>query len=625
MHMPESRNHIKARMLKNAARAWGYPETEAENNFDPLIGMLLSACSVELEKINGEIHNSRARVLERLVQLLSPDVLTGALPAHSIACATPVERSIQVREEDQFYISRKQPALNGSEEPVWKDVFFSPTGNFNLNRATIRFMATGNTLYQVNNGINKEVLAHAEQGKELPSCSLWLGIDEPGVSLKNSLFYFDLRNEAQKQLFYHQLPKATWYWNDQVINHMPGYGNRLISGEQLNLQSVLTRDNEAIDTIRKQVNAFYKSAFLTLLDENNVSASDDNSVLSSMIAEAFTGSSAKELQQYDLRWICIDFPQTITSQLLQDVVCTINCFPVFNRKVHNLTHRLQEIVNIIPLQTEDIFLDLEEVSNDEGKMLNTRTFQQKKGEAVGLLLRHGGVGRFDERDAASLVDHIVQLLRDESAAFSALGNDFMNAELKQLQQIINKLEQRLFTTQLTLEQIPYLILRNNEKTPWQNVFVRYWSTAGTGANNIKAGSILRLYKGGGIENNQMMLVTTSRGGRNRLSTNESVLAYKSALLSKDRLVTEEDIRAFCHYQLGEKVKMITVQRGVMIHPDQQAGFVKTIDITIDIGRKEYDEMKEKGEIAFWTDNLKILLEQKSVALFPYRVFIQRAA
>jgi hypothetical protein len=35
---------------KNVARLWGYTETEAENNFDPLVSMLLGACATELEK-----------------------------------------------------------------------------------------------------------------------------------------------------------------------------------------------------------------------------------------------------------------------------------------------------------------------------------------------------------------------------------------------------------------------------------------------------------------------------------------------------------------------------------------------------------------------------------------------
>jgi hypothetical protein len=63
----------------------------------------------------------------------------------------------------------------------------------------------------------------------------------------------------------------------------------------------------------------------------------------------------------------------------------------------------------------------------------------------------------------------------------------------------------------------------------------------------------------------------------------------------------------------------------MIHPDQQQGFLKTIDVKISLSRKEYDDMQEKGEISFWIDNLKMLLEEKSVLLLPYRVFIEQAA
>lgn len=623
--MQESRDHIKTRLLKNAARAWGYAETEAESNFDPLVSMLLTACAAELEKINGEIEGSRGRILERLVQLLSPDALTGALPAHAIACATPIEDKLEVKEETQYYTPRKLQGLSENEESLWKDIYFSPTADFRLTKASIRYMATGNALYRVGNSINKEVIAHTGPGKELPACTLWLGIDEPGVSLKNTLFYFDLRNEADKQLFYHQLPKATWYWNDMPISHAAGYGRRTISGEQIDLETVLNREDDTSGKVKKHVNAFYKPNFITLLDEADLTVSPDNSVLTTMIRESFPEKALQQLDKHALRWICIDFPQTISNRLLQDVVCVMNCFPVINRRLHDQTFRLQEIINIIPLQTEDLFLDLAEVTSDDGKMLNVRSFEKDGEESLTMLLRNGGVGRFDERDAGAIVNYLLQLLRDESAAFSTLGNDFMNSEMKQLQQIINKLEQRLFSRQLNREQIPYLIIRNNTKSAWQNIFIHFWSTCGMEGNNIKAGSTLRLYKGSGIEKNQITLVTTSQGGRDRLGTTESVLAYKSALLSRDRLITMEDIRAFCHYQLGERVKSIEVQKGIMVHPDQLQGFVKTIDITIGIHRSAYDEMMERGEIAFWKDNLKLLLEEKSAALLPYRVFIQQAA
>jgi hypothetical protein len=622
--MQESREHIKTRMLRNAARAWGYSETESESSFDPLVSMLLSACSVELEKISGEIQGSRARVLERLVQLLSPDAFTGALPAHAVACARPVDAGLDIAGDAQYYTTRKMAASTESEDQLTKDVFFSPTGHFHLNRAAVRFMATGTSLYRMN-GITKELITQSDAGKDLPANTLWLGIDEPGTSLSHSLFHFDLRNDAEKQLFYHQLPKAKWYWNDQVLPHSPGYGPRSISGEQLDLETVLNREDDVSGKIKKQVNAFYKPYFVTLLDPENIAAGKDNSVLGDIIAETFTGKGATPLKQQSLRWICIDFPQTITSRLLQDVVCVMNSFPVVNRRLHDLTYRLQELVNIIPLQTEDLFFDLETVTNDEGRVLNTRNFKQREEDAFGVLLRNGGVGRFDERDAASIVDYLVQLLRDESAAFSTLGNDFMNTEMKQIQQIINKLEQRLFAKQQSREQTPYLMVRNQAKAPWQNIFLRYWSTCGAEGNHIKAGTQLRLYRGSSLEGNQVMLVSTTLGGRNKLGTADSVLAYKTALLSKDRLVTTEDIRSFCHYQLGDRVKQITIEKGVMIHPDQQQGFLKTLDVKISLPRKDFEDMEEKGEISFWIDNLQLLLEEKSVALMPYRVFIEKAA
>lgn len=624
--MLESREYIKTRMLKNAARSWGLSETEPESSFDPLVSMLLTACSIELEKISGEIQGSRARVLERLVQLLSPDAFTGALPAHAVACATPVEKSLQISEREQYYITRKMQSVSETDAQSTRDIFFSPSGSFRINRAAIKFMGIGDVLYRINNSTAKEMVGQAEAGKKLPDCSIWLGIDEPEVSLQGSMFYFDLRNEAARHLFYHQLPKAKWYWNDQLLDISAGYGNRLISGEEIDVENVLNREDDVNAKVKKQVNAFYRQYFITLDDKNNIAAGEDNMLLSTMINETFTGKSAQTLlQMHRLRWICIDFPQSVSTNLLHDVVCVMNSFPVLNRRLHTLTHRLQDVVNIIPLQTEDIFLDLEEVSNEDGKILNTRSFAAKEANAPTILLRNGGIGRFDERDAASVVDYVIQLLRDESVAFSSLGSDFMNKEMRQIQQIINKLEQRLASVQQIRDHVSYLTIRNDQQVSWQNIFITYWSTTGVEANHIKAGNALKLYKGTTIQNNQALLISTTQGGRNKLEDMESILAYKSALLSKERLITTEDIKAFCHYQLGNRVAGIVVQKGVMIHPDQQRGFVKTLDVNIDIPKKEYDDMQEKGEVSFWIENLRIMLEEKSVTLFPYRVFIKQVA
>ncbi|HLZ86544.1 MAG TPA: hypothetical protein VKQ52_04875 [Puia sp.] len=623
--MQETKDHIKTRLLKNAARAWGLPETEAEANFDPLVSMLFSACAAELEKISGEIQNSRARILERMVQLLSPDSLTGALPAHAIASTTPIERHMELPENTQFFLSRRQQGQSEMEDTAPKDIFFSPTAPFPLTRAAVRYMAVGNTLYQVKNTINKEVIAIAEPDQELPASSLWLGIDEPGTPLGDTLFYFDIRNDAARQLFYNQLPKATWYWSDQPMAHIPGYGNRNISGEQIDLETTLNRDDDTSGKIAKRVNALYKPSFITLVDPEGLSAGEDNTLLASMIEEVFPGKVLKQVQKTPLRWICIDFPQAVSSRVLQDVLCVMNCFPVVNRRLHEFTFRVQDIINIVPLQSEDTFLDLAEAGDDEGHLLNIRSFDSYSDDSFALLLRNGGVGRFDGRDAGAIVDYLLQLLRDESAAFSTLGSDFVNGELKQLRQIINKLEQRLYSRQQQRDETPYLVIRNNNKNPWQNIFIRHWSTCGTGGNNIRSGSVMRLYKGGGLQNSQLTLVTTTVGGRDRLSVTDRVMAYKSALLSRDRIITSEDIKVFCQYQLGQCVRKIDVKKGVQSFPDQQQGFTRTIDVFVDIEPRVYDDMLQRGEIAFWKDNLKLLLEERSAGLTPFRVFLGEAS
>ncbi|MEP6747593.1 MAG: hypothetical protein ABJB86_07695 [Bacteroidota bacterium] len=623
--MQETSQHIRERMLKNAARVWGYQEKEPEGNFDPVLSILLSACAIELEKISGEIQSSRSRVLERLVHLLSPDAFTAALPAHAVACARSVEPSHQINTDDQLYFTRKLAVSTDSGEQVSKDIFFSPTAPLPIKSASIKFIASGNSLYKADSNGSKELIGQSSPDEGLPASTLWLGIDQPGVSLQNSLFYFEFKSELDKISFYHQLPKAKWYWSgEHEMSHLPGYGNNLIIYEGPDLENVLNRDDDTSDRGRKHINSYYQPNFLNLTDEDNLSLVGDNSSLAGVITETFTGREAAQLQKQPLRWICLDFPKTVTTKMLEEVVCVMNCFPVYNRQLHDITFRLQEMVNIIPLYSEDIFLELEKVLNDDGDVLSERSFKSRNQDNAGILLRNGGVGRFDERDASSMVDYLVQLLRDERAAFSALGSDFINNELQQLQQILNKLEQRLSARQAVREQTPYLIVKNTKSKPWQNIFIRYWSTGGADGNNIWPASTLRLYKGSGFDGNQAILVTPTMGGKNKLNTSESVVAYKSALLSKDRLVTSEDIRVFCQFQLGDRVKKVAVQNGTMVHPDEQKGFVKTIDVNIDIHKKYYEPMVENGEVEFWKENLKLLIEEKSAALFPYRVEIKQA-
>lgn len=621
--MQETKEHIKARMLKNAARSWGYPEAEPENNFDPLVSMLLSACAAELEKISADICASRARVLERMVQLISPDVLTGALPAHSIATALAADDTAEPDESMQFYCRIKPAAAVENDPSGQKDIFFSPTGSFHINKASIRYMAAGNKLFKTNSSGAKELLASSPL--HLPAATLWLGIDEPALSLHNSLFYFDLHSAESRQLFYYQLPNALWYSGDVPLSHLPGYGGKNSCDESFCVADALSSFYTVGRKIKKHINGFYKAHFITLLDEQAATGRHEHPGADDPIGRVFSGKESAQLSQASIRWINIRFPAVVPDRLLQDVVCVVNCFPVMNSRLHEIIYRMQDLINIIPLSTDDIFFDLEGVYNEENQAVHVQDGQQEGGQPAATLLRNGGIGRFDERSATALIDHLLQLLHDESAAFHAMGNDFMNSEVKQLRQVINKLEQqRALTGHTRRDPAPYLVVRSHREQTWKHLYITYRSTHGQEANNIKAGTCLQLYKGASVKNSQAILVQATQGGRDKLSTSESILAYKSALLSKDRLVTAEDIKAFCRYQLGDKIKGVLVSKGNMVHPDERQGYIKTIDVRIELHGKNGDVMEEAAQ-RFWENNLQVLLEQRSTIYMPYRVSIQPAS
>jgi hypothetical protein len=298
--------------------------------------------------------------------------------------------------------------------------------------------------------------------------------------------------------------------------------------------------------------------------------------------------------------------------MLTGLHCQVNCFPVINRRLHVLTHRLRDWVNIIPLPCEQgqQFFDLHTVIDQDGKPFHS------------VLLRKGGAGRFDERDARTVTEHLLQLLRDESAAFAMYNREFMANEIKQVQQVILRLGRQMEGRDAVADPVPYLEITAGDAVPHRHLVVEYWSTRGEKANLIKSGTMLLAYKNGGVRQGSIFLMTQTQGGRDRLLPHESLPAYKSAVLSKDRILSPEDIRLFCIRETGAKARAVEVKKGVMIAQGRQAGYVKTIDVFISFDQHEYEDMKEQETLDHWQQLLQVRLAERSMAFMPFRVFLE---
>ena len=60
-------------------------------NLDPLVKVLLEALSSEIFGLSHDIETSQHRILDKIANMLTPDILVSVRPAHSVIHAFPRE------------------------------------------------------------------------------------------------------------------------------------------------------------------------------------------------------------------------------------------------------------------------------------------------------------------------------------------------------------------------------------------------------------------------------------------------------------------------------------------------------------------------------------------------------
>ncbi|SMD44132.1 hypothetical protein SAMN00777080_2747 [Aquiflexum balticum DSM 16537] len=617
--MQETRQHIKSRMLKDAARLWGYTETQMENSFDPLVSLLFEGCSAELEKLSSDIYASRARVMERLVQVLCPETLTGSLPAHGLMSAEPLEEVSYVDDSMQFFTQIKENKGIESKSRQTLDVFFSPIGRFQIKKSEIKFMVAGNKIYKTK-GSHKEVLG---QSKNSFGAAVWIGISGTSIDLDGLMVYFDTVLSGDKSMFSHYLNKSRWFYNENVLENTVG----LAISENRNLESILkfrqTKSSNVLQQVVNNVELYYGPNFITIHDKDGITQVATNAHIEEKILQGFDAKIAESVIESDIRWVRIQFPEPFAGFDFDNLICRTNCFPVINRQIHQITYSVRDLVNIIPLPSEDNFLDLEKIQLKEGDNDSQNLLNTGDNQLPIVLQRNGSIGRFDERDAKGLLDNLIDVLRQESASFAKFNNDFIYAEVKKLQQIFNKIEHVLNEKQTPKFSSPFLLVNQHESYQEKNIWITYSSTLGPKANHIRPGTILHAYNSQSFVCQNNELVTSCIGGREKLNVNQSILAFRSALLSQNRIHSLEDIKAFIMGQLGDVVEQVDINRTIRVNPDPKIAFEKIIEVNVGLRDGAFEGVTSDRFIDYWEKNLANQLDKNSLTWFPIKVSLNK--
>ncbi|MEP7170599.1 MAG: type VI secretion system baseplate subunit TssF, partial [Bacteroidota bacterium] len=218
----QSTENIRSRMIKNAARVWGVEGDDIESTFDPLVTMMIEACAYELTKVNNEIVDSQSRILERLAQVLSPDTFTGAQPGYAIAHVRAAEPESTLRREVQMYAQQK--TISQDQKEIMNDIYFSPANRATVFDAGVKYMAVGRSIYEFKSPSSKQLITDGKSGDALEPFHVWIGIDvNPKIkTLNNFAFYFDWKNDPEKDNYLNLLPLTKWFFNNAELKCVNG-------------------------------------------------------------------------------------------------------------------------------------------------------------------------------------------------------------------------------------------------------------------------------------------------------------------------------------------------------------------------------------------------------------------
>lgn len=621
----DTAQQILARLYRDAAEVYQrYTKADAKpglnrlEGFDPLVYMLLGACSSEFEKVNNEIHSSWSRMLEHIASLLTPEVHTGVVPAHGVVHARSSMGIVQTnREEDPLRL----PAYKG------QSIFFSPSGTLPICDADVKYMAAGNSLIELEDVLHKREILRAYPGKNLPPFTLWLGLElTPGEQLPDPL-----------RLFFNWSGKGNQYGPDELLLTSKWSCNGLPLSFSLGLQEqadAFAAEFHLVRKLERQTNLFYQDRFLSLqgYDPQQLQAVPFPQEFREVFHPEDLG---KELAD-PIVWIKAEFSpaffrdQYHAAEELKTAHCLLNCFPVLNRRLYSQSFSLNENINLYPLKFSGHFLGMENVVSSRLQTAYQETpfiqlFEHASGtskeEFKTYSLRKEGINRFDYRNARDIIDNTLRYLREEAFMFEAMGKNVLKSNISTIHKAINDIENRLRSGDpVDVEGSENVVFIGFPPSRNEMVVVRYWASEGFPANYIPSGSQLELYGRSAWQREGVMLVTEVKGGKDPQREMDRVHAYKSALVARERIVTEEDIRMYCFAELGGQLEKVEVGQGIDRSPHAKNGFVRTLEVRLELANTADDQHEH---LDFITQKLNHELNEHAATILPIRVVIQR--
>ena len=609
------RERIKDQMMTTAARLWDIEESEIEQNFDPLILLMIEACAAELEKIGQQINDSHTRLIDYLAEIMLPGSLFGAIPASGILQATPLEAKLNIGLDTAFYLTQKisRPSSNN---PETIDLYLSPISKFTLLKAELAYLMSGNKLFRIKENNSKESLFSPD--KTNSSNELWiaLNIDKSITSLTGLSIYFDLRGHSGANSFYNALSYAKGWQNENPVELVSGF----VANEELEIdqQEILLSGDDRTNKINRKTAFIHQNRFLQIA----LAPSAMQPGLPASWKDKLPDDILKQLEAENLIFIRIELPQYFPQEVFDIVSCSINAFPAVNKKRNSFNYRTDEWVNIISIPETGAFFDLASVKNEKGEQYKIRPSAGSDkliaGEAI---VRTSGVGKTSSREVREMINNITETIRDQSAYFGQLSNEMIVGRLREIGKILAGLEDNMLAATDEKSAYHYLMLR--PKKNGETVTIDYWITNGEDANNIKAGTAITAAGHSLVNSKKSLTLTNFTGGKNGVTESEKKAILRQQLISGGKIISAQDVKLLCFQLYGSKLKKVEVRKAVQVGIRADEGFKRTIDVILTYSDQVTQAMQT--EMDNLCRELEFILQLNATLVYPCRIVISNPA
>jgi hypothetical protein len=596
----ETKESIKNRLHKEAARQWGVDEIDLKNgSFDPLVDLLFGAFATETEKVWQEIESSRSHTVKRMVEAVLPETITGILPAHSVMLIKTATGPFDIIPSDQF------TTTGGNSFSM------SPAGSFQLAGATVKYIASGSRIDKINAAFQRETAFRITSGKSIPSQTCWVGIELPDKQIPDRLaLFFNWNSTADQAKYIFNIPliefqnSATGTFNNPVLRYEKLDGIIPIQN---------TKDNDDFfKPIEEGIRESYSSHFVT------ITGLSGHSQLINYPKEwsgSIPDANLKTLFPSELLWIRLQCPASITADALDRMEILTNCVPVLNRKLVHQRGRLQPLFNVYGLKDDAGFMSIQKVADGDGETLLPVAKERLSAGQNVYAIRNRGVARFDKRDAFESLNDVTAKMRDDLAAFNAMDISVVSNHLETINKSVSKLKEHLETFDFSLPQI-YILVKTRSAGTILDVY--FWTSEGERANGLRTLTKLNPEPGNRFKAEMSYLMLPTTGGRAPMDDAQMQMAFKEALLTRGRAVTIEDYRTIAQTFLGNKASKVTIKKGLGVGEGQKEGLRFALDVTI-FPNPTTDQPEE-----YWMKQARLVknsLLQKSAGLMPLYISV----